>query len=676
MRLHLFLICLISFNQIYSFNPLRSNKLTRDSLNEFRYILEDGWRFHPGDNTNWATPEFNDSGWIFANSLVYPDTSSNWNGIGWFRMQLDVDSSLLNSNIGMQFLQAGASDIYFNGELVYSIGSVGLSKEDETVLLERKYPKILKLTSDTNQVIAVRYSNFTKPRVDYWGWKDGFYIILGNVESLITERVENDNYTLVLMGLMSGMPLLFSILHLFMYFFYRKEIANLYYGILTMGLATMNFIELNFNFISDPTKLPFYFALSGFFAILSIIFILLFAFDSFKSTIPKHFVLFIVFGIVLNVLSITNLTDTVGIMYQIFLLLAIGEIGRVIAISVKRKRIKLNFLVAGFTLFIICLLYQILSQFEIIPNILDFPIYFIGLLILIISMSIHLSQDFARINKELEREIETVKELSKQKIEQEIKSKERELEQKLLEADNERKTKELEEARTLQLSMLPKNIPHMQNVNVAAHMITATEVGGDYYDFYRGDDGLLTFAIGDATGHGMKAGTLVSATKSLFNALVDKNEPLWLLTKFNEAIKNMNLPNLFISLLIAKLDGYKLSFANSGMPPILIYQKEHNRVIDIKQKSLPIGGRAKFPYKQSECTAKSGDVFLFASDGLYELFNENDELLGLEKAKSFFQSSLAEAPQDIINNMLIKISEWSNGRSLHDDLTLIVLSFK
>ena len=50
-------------------------------------------------------------------------------------------------------------------------------------------------------------------------------------------------------------------------------------------------------------------------------------------------------------------------------------------------------------------------------------------------------------------------------------------------------------------------------------MFTATEVGGDYYDFDLGDDGTLTVAIGDATGHGMRAGTLVTATKSLFQAL-------------------------------------------------------------------------------------------------------------------------------------------------------------
>ena len=55
-------------------------------------------------------------------------------------------------------------------------------------------------------------------------------------------------------------------------------------------------------------------------------------------------------------------------------------------------------------------------------------------------------------------------------------------------------------------------------------MKPATEVGGDYYDFHVGEDGTLTVAVGDATGHGLKAGTMVTATKSLFNNLAARTE--------------------------------------------------------------------------------------------------------------------------------------------------------
>src|SRR5581483_1809444 len=73
-----------------------------------------------------------------------------------------------------------------------------------------------------------------------------------------------------------------------------------------------------------------------------------------------------------------------------------------------------------------------------------------------------------------------------------------------IEAENEQRAKELEEARQLQLSMLPKAVPQLPHWEIAALMQTATEVGGDYYDFHLSGDGTLTISVGDATGHGLK----------------------------------------------------------------------------------------------------------------------------------------------------------------------------
>ena len=91
--------------------------------------------------------------------------------------------------------------------------------------------------------------------------------------------------------------------------------------------------------------------------------------------------------------------------------------------------------------------------------------------------------------------------------------KEAQLRAQLAETENERKTKELEEARQLQLSMLPKTLPQLPHLDIAAYMKTATEVGGDYYDFNVAIDGTLTVVLGDATGHGMRAGTMVTSAK-------------------------------------------------------------------------------------------------------------------------------------------------------------------
>ena len=125
-----------------------------------------------------------------------------------------------------------------------------------------------------------------------------------------------------------------------------------------------------------------------------------------------------------------------------------------------------------------------------------------------------------------------------------------------LRVENERQTRELEEARHLQLSMLPKAMPMHPLVDIAASMQTATEVGGDYYDFYEDDEGVLTIAIGDATGHGANAGTMVTATKALFNVLAHEPDPAKMLGRASFALRRMGFKKLFMAMAL-------LSFARA-----------------------------------------------------------------------------------------------------------------
>ena len=83
-----------------------------------------------------------------------------------------------------------------------------------------------------------------------------------------------------------------------------------------------------------------------------------------------------------------------------------------------------------------------------------------------------------------------------------------EAEKRVLEAENDRKTKELEAARDLQLSMLPRDVPRFPGYEISVFMKTATEVGGDYYDFATSPDGELNISFGDATGTGCRQAPL------------------------------------------------------------------------------------------------------------------------------------------------------------------------
>jgi serine phosphatase RsbU (regulator of sigma subunit) len=281
--------------------------------------------------------------------------------------------------------------------------------------------------------------------------------------------------------------------------------------------------------------------------------------------------------------------------------------------------------------------------------------YAFGSIGFFIAMSIYLSRDFAWTNKKIA---------------------EQEIQQKLLEAENIRQSKELEAARALQLSMLPQEPPQLSHLEIGVFMKTATEVGGDYYDFKLHDDGTLTVVIGDATGHGMQAGTMVAATKSLFHTLADEPAPVQFLTKGTEAIKAMNLKKMYMALTIAKFRDHKMQVAAAGMPFPLIYRSATGQIEQVELKGMPLGGFTNFPYKDKEVRLRKGDTVLFMSDGLEEMFNPQDEMLGEEQVKKLFAESAADSPEQIIQYLAKAGETWANGRDQTDDETFVVIKVK
>ncbi len=251
------------------------------------------------------------------------------------------------------------------------------------------------------------------------------------------------------------------------------------------------------------------------------------------------------------------------------------------------------------------------------------------------------------------------------------------IEQKIeLEAQNEQRAKELEEARQLQLSMLPKKVPQLPHLEIAAYMKTATEVGGDYYDFHVADDGTLTIAVGDATGHGLRAGMMVTATKSLFNELVREPDLPELMRRCSRALKAMNLRGLFMALTIARINGNRLTITSAGMPAALLYRAAEQRVEELLFKSMPLGSITNYVYKQQEAAINAGDVLVLLSDGLPERFNGQSEMLGEEAAVRVLREVAQWSSSEIIQRLVQSGDDWGGARPQDDDATFVVVRMK
>jgi serine phosphatase RsbU (regulator of sigma subunit) len=245
-----------------------------------------------------------------------------------------------------------------------------------------------------------------------------------------------------------------------------------------------------------------------------------------------------------------------------------------------------------------------------------------------------------------------------------------------IQAENERKTLELEEARKLQLSMLPKTLPTLPNFDIAVYMQTANEVGGDYYDFKLDDDGTLTAAVGDATGHGLQAGTMVAATKSLFNSLAHMPHPVPILAEASHALKGMGFHNMYMAMTIAKFKERHVRLATAGMPYTLIYRAAIRYVEEVELKGLPLGSFSDIPYQWKDLKLNTGDAVLFMSDGFTEMFNAHGEVLGEERAKELLKEVGQHMPEQIIEHLVVAGKAWANGQPQKDDVTLVVVKVK
>src|ERR1051325_1406734 len=143
---------------------------------------------------------------------------------------------------------------------------------------------------------------------------------------------------------------------------------------------------------------------------------------------------------------------------------------------------------------------------------------------------------------------------------------EQEVQQRMMSVEFQRKTVELEDARRFQLSMLPKQVPQHEQYDIAVYTRTATEVGGDYYDFHVDDDATLSITIGDATGHGAKAGTMVTVIKTLFAGYESTTPPSAFLGDAAEKIKRMELGRMSMALSLGRIEGHRLTLSSAGMP--------------------------------------------------------------------------------------------------------------
>ena len=636
--------------------------------------LSDNWRYSAGDDAGWSAPDYDHSSWQLLPRNQLPE--GEWPGVAWFRLDLDMrrtDTAFSGFRVGFY----GDVQVYLDGELLSPISSINAAfTENDQPLLNSHTQKLYAIPPELllgqgTGYLALRCEGLSWDNLSAARLPRFICIELGDLsDDLISQAAFVEKITFHQM-LMIGLCLALSVVHGLMFFNYRRFRANLHYAGLNLSGAALVYLFFQL-YLADT--FAFWLLLQRSITALMSANMLCAVGLAHALTVGKSPKTYRWIASLFLLLSLWGLFQPF-VLFEIqgsLVVIAFAEIGRVLLVIRRKKsnapmasgRLLTWGALTSMAGFLIQLLVLNVPALEIL-EITALPLFLYSPLPIMLGMSLYLSHQFAQTNRHLAQRLVQVKELSKKATAQEV-------ERIRLEAENHRKNQELEAARTLQLSLLPETLPSLPGYQVAVYMKTATEVGGDFYDFDTSGE-IATAVIGDATGHGLKAGNMVIAVKTLFNAFSQIERPGEILERISPALAGLHFRAMFMSLTAIKFreDGLALSMA--GMPPALIYRAASGLVEPCHHKNIPLGVFRGIKYGTLEVRLLPNDVMLLMTDGLMERFNPADVMFSLARIESVLAETAHETPEQIIYQLVQAGEIWAEGRANDDDITFMVL---
>lgn len=232
---------------------------------------------------------------------------------------------------------------------------------------------------------------------------------------------------------------------------------------------------------------------------------------------------------------------------------------------------------------------------------------------------------------------------------------------------------ELQTARLIQHSLLPKSIPDYPGWQLTTCYQPARVVGGDLYDFHTFSDGRLGLIIGDVADKGVAAAIVMASTCSMLRAAAQAfSSPGEVLKQVNDLLYTTTPDRIFVTCFFAILDPKSgtLQYANAGHD--LPYLHMHGKVEELRATGMPLGLMPGMYYEEREITLAPGASILFYSDGLVEAHNPQGEMFGFPRLKSLLTETQRHLP--LINFLLDDLKQFTQEDwEQEDDITLIAL---
>jgi HAMP domain-containing protein len=242
----------------------------------------------------------------------------------------------------------------------------------------------------------------------------------------------------------------------------------------------------------------------------------------------------------------------------------------------------------------------------------------------------------------------------------------------------ERKTTELQLATKIQEELIPKEVPGIEGLDMAASIVPAGEIGGDIYDFLPVGDKKMLIYLGDVTGHGIPAGIVSSIANSLLFGYASKGDLKVILSEVNRVMKAKTMTTMFMTLCLVSWDAEqkKLTYSSAGHEQLIHYSARKNST-DL----APAGGMALGMIEDisgvlqvNEVDFQSGDFLILYSDGIPETWKNEQESYGMDRLRhvveKFASKSTAEELKSII---LSDLEQFRGDHEQMDDVTIVVI---
>ena len=240
--------------------------------------------------------------------------------------------------------------------------------------------------------------------------------------------------------------------------------------------------------------------------------------------------------------------------------------------------------------------------------------------------------------------------------------------------EKERISRELNIARNIQQSMLPKvfpPFPERKDIDIYGSLLPAREVGGDLFDFFIRDEKLF-FCIGDVSGKGVPAALIMAQVHSLFRiATMKESNPARIMQMLNGVLCQNNESNMFITYFIGVLNlpTGLLRYCNAGHDrPVIV----GDGMLDATAH-LPLGVFDDVKYDMQETTLKSGDMLFLYTDGLTEAMNNEHQQYGIKRMLASLTRK--ENCETLVAHMHEDVAQFVEGAEQSDDLTMLAVCY-